>query len=53
MMEVLFTSQKPLSHKQMDFLFEIEKKMIEAGITFDTGFDLEENRRDWWIIDAP
>ena len=33
--------------KKLDALFKAENALREAGISFDTGFDVREGRRDW------
>lgn len=35
------------SEEQRNKIFEAEKKLSEAGITFDTGFDMIKNERHW------
>lgn len=36
-----------LTRKKRDNLFKAEKYLRLAGVDFDTGFDLQGNRRDW------
>jgi len=36
-----------VSKEQMKHIHKAEKELRLANITFDTGFDFEENRRDW------
>lgn len=36
-----------VSKGQMEHITNAEKELGKAGIVFDTGFDLKENRRDW------
>lgn len=36
-----------LSKKQMEHLHKAEYELLEAGVSFDTGYDFEEQRRDW------
>jgi len=43
------------SEEQREKIFEAEKLLREAGIDFDTGYDLVENRRDWefdWSLEG-
>jgi len=44
-----------LSEEQKKHLFKAEKELINAGVSFDTGFDFEEKRRDWefdWSLEG-
>ena len=36
-----------LTKEQMEHLHKAEKELSKAGITFDTGYDFGEKRRDW------
>jgi len=36
-----------LSDEQMKHLFEAEKELSKAGVSFDTGYAFQEKRRDW------
>jgi len=37
----------PCEGENMDKLFKVEKLLREIGVSFDTGYDLVEHRRDW------
>ena len=36
-----------LSEEQMKHLHNAESQLLDAGVSFDTGYDFEEKRRDW------
>jgi len=36
-----------LTKKQMEHLFKAERELSKAGVSFDTGYDFEDKRRDW------
>lgn len=36
-----------MDKEKIKHLLKAEKELAKAGITFDTGYDLEEHRRDW------
>jgi len=38
---------KGLTKDQLECLSRAERELFKAGIVFDTGYDFEENRRDW------
>jgi len=35
--------------EKLNAITKIEDALGELGITFDTGFDFQENRRDWFF----
>lgn len=35
--------------KDMDELFKIEKQLRKLGVSFDTGYDLVNHKRDWML----
>ncbi len=36
-----------LTKEQMEHLHKAERELWKAGVSFDTGYDFEEKRRDW------
>ena len=36
-----------LTDEQKEHLFKAEKELSKAGVSFDTGYDFKEKRRDW------
>ena len=36
-----------LSKEQMKHLHKAESELLKAGVSFDTGYDFGEKRRDW------
>ena len=36
-----------LTEEQMKHLHKAERELGRAGVSFDTGYDFEEKRRDW------
>ena len=36
-----------LNKVQMEALFNAERELSKAGLSFDTGYDFGEKRRDW------
>ena len=52
--EVLITFTD-LTEEQMKHLHKAENELLKAGVTFDTGYDFEEKRRDWefdWSLEG-
>lgn len=41
---IFFTN---LTEEQWKHLRKAEKELYKAGVSFDTGYDFEEKRRDW------
>ena len=41
-----------LTQKQLDNLFKAEKFLHQAGVSFDTGFDINNQVRDWELDDS-
>ena len=38
---------KNKTKKQLEHLFNAEKELSKAGVSFDTGYDFEAKIRDW------
>jgi len=44
-----------LSSEQMEHLHKAESELFEAGVYFDTGYDIGKKRRDWefdWSLEG-